>query len=221
MTEFLASTVMVATSAIGAAVVLASVVSKTFQNWLEKRHRVAHLDAPLEQHKDELSISVTDSAGTNVNFYIPGTDAVDTARAVHSGWPYLWDLTKAEAARSLPKRGDRYVGTVVWITESGALIELLPGRIGILHISKVGGGKRVLRVEDFLNLGDEIEVEIADVDSRGKIYLDKVLSDDERSAPGRPEAPDRPASRRRADRGPRSAAGTGRDADETDQRGST
>ena len=56
----------------------------------------------------------------------------------------------------------------------GAFISLLPGRDGLLHISKVGDGKRVERVEDFLNVGDKVEVEIAEIDARGKIDLDKV-----------------------------------------------
>ena len=66
----------------------------------------------------------------------------------------------------------------------GAFISLLPGRDGLLHISKVGDGKRVERVEDFLNVGDKVEVEIADIDARGKIYLDKV----------RPEGAEAPAA---------------------------
>ena len=81
-----------------------------------------------------------------------------------------------------------------------------PGRDGLLHISKVGDGKRVERVEDFLNVGDKVEVEIAEIDARGKIYLDKVRPRGRRGA-RRPAAatgrrPCRPAADR-GDRGPR------------------
>jgi polyribonucleotide nucleotidyltransferase len=75
---------------------------------------------------------------------------------------------------TLPKVGDKFLGTVVKTAPFGAFISLLPGRAGLLHISKVGDGKRIERVEDYLNVGDKIEVEIADIDARGKIYLDKV-----------------------------------------------
>ncbi len=80
----------------------------------------------------------------------------------------------AIANPTLPKMGDRFLGTVVKTAPFGAFVSLLPGRDGLLHISKVGDGKRVEKVEDFLNVGDRVEVEIADIDQRGKIYLDKV-----------------------------------------------
>ena len=84
----------------------------------------------------------------------------------------------------MPKVGDKFLGTVVKTAAFGAFVSLLPGRDGLLHISKVGDGKRVERVEDFLNVGDKVEVEIADIDARGKIYLDKV----------RPEGAEAPAA---------------------------
>jgi polyribonucleotide nucleotidyltransferase len=82
----------------------------------------------------------------------------------------------------------------------GAFISLLPGRDGLLHISKVGNGKRVERVEDFLNVGDKVEVSIADIDQRGKIYLDKVRPEGE-EAPADANGERPPA--RAGDRGPR------------------
>jgi polyribonucleotide nucleotidyltransferase len=99
----------------------------------------------------------------------------------------------------MPKVGDRFLGTVVKTAAFGAFVSLLPGRDGLLHISKVGDGKRVERVEDFLNVGDKVEVEIAEIDGRGKVYLDKVRPE---GAPA-PAEGDRPAGRDRGDRGPR------------------
>ena len=64
----------------------------------------------------------------------------------------------AIANPTMPKVGDRFLGTVVKTAAFGAFISLLPGRDGLLHISKVGDGKRVERVEDFLNVGDKVEV---------------------------------------------------------------
>jgi len=105
----------------------------------------------------------------------------------------------AIANPTLPKVGDKFLGTVVKTAAFGAFISLLPGRDGLLHISKVGDGKRVEKVEDYLNVGDKVEVEIAEIDSRGKIYLDKVLPE----GVERPPAAERPANREREDRGPR------------------
>ena len=64
----------------------------------------------------------------------------------------------AIANPTLPKIGDQFLGTVVKTAAFGAFVSLLPGRDGLLHISKVGNGKRVERVEDFLNVGDKVEV---------------------------------------------------------------
>ena len=90
------------------------------------------------------------------------------------------DRINAIANPTMPKVGDKFLGTVVKTAAFGAFVSLLPGRDGLLHISKVGDGKRVDRVEDFLNVGDKVEVQIADIDGRGKIYLDKVRAEGER-----------------------------------------
>ncbi|NUT31861.1 MAG: polyribonucleotide nucleotidyltransferase [Hamadaea sp.] len=124
----------------------------------------------------------------------------------------------AIANPTLPKVGDKFLGTVVKTAAFGAFISLLPGRDGLLHISKVGDGKRVEKVEDFLNVGDKVEVEIAEIDSRGKIYLDKVYPEGvEKPAPA-----ERPANRDREDRGPRDRdrgdRGPRRDGDDGERR---
>jgi len=67
--------------------------------------------------------------------------------------------------------GATYTGQVVNITKFGAFVNILPGRDGLLHISKIGGGKRIDRVEDVLELGQQIEVVVGDVDPNGKISL--------------------------------------------------
>jgi polyribonucleotide nucleotidyltransferase len=67
--------------------------------------------------------------------------------------------------------GKVYQGRVVNITKFGAFINILPGRDGLVHISRLGGGKRINAVEDVLALGDEIEVRVEEIDDRGKISL--------------------------------------------------
>ncbi len=97
----------------------------------------------------------------------------------------------AEAARqavnaianpTMPEIGERYLGTVVKTTNFGAFVSLLPGKDGLLHISKLrglAGGKRVDAVEDVVSVGQKIQVEIAEIDDRGKLSLIPVVEDSE------------------------------------------
>ncbi len=70
------------------------------------------------------------------------------------------------------KVGESYDGEVVNITKFGAFVNILPGRDGLLHISKMGGGRRVNQVEDVLSLGDSVQVVVREIDDRGKVSLD-------------------------------------------------
>ncbi len=79
--------------------------------------------------------------------------------------------------------GAIYPGRVVNITKFGAFVNILPGRDGLLHISKIGGGRRIDRVEDVLELGQEVEVEVEDIDPNGKISL-RIAGDDSAPASG-------------------------------------
>ena len=68
--------------------------------------------------------------------------------------------------------GAKYEGEVVNITKFGAFVNILPGRDGLLHISKMGGGRRIEQVEDVLSLGAKVEVVVRDIDDRGKVSLE-------------------------------------------------
>jgi polyribonucleotide nucleotidyltransferase len=101
------------------------------------------------------------------------------------------DGPSAEAARTtinqianptMPEVGERYLGTVVKTTTFGAFISLMPGKDGLLHISqirKLAGGKRVENVEDVLAVGSKVQVEIAEIDPRGKLSLIPVVEGEE------------------------------------------
>lgn len=101
------------------------------------------------------------------------------------------DAESAEAARAavnaianpqMPEVGERFVGTVVKTTSFGAFISLTPGKDGLLHISQIRrlvGGKRINQVEDVLNVGDQVQVEIEEIDERGKLSLGAVLSEEQ------------------------------------------
>ncbi|TFH72650.1 polyribonucleotide nucleotidyltransferase [Cellulomonas sp. HD19AZ1] len=114
------------------------------------------------------------------------------------------DGPSAEAARAainaianphMPEVGERFVGTVVKTTTFGAFISLSPGKDGLLHISqirKLVGGKRVENVEDVLKIGQKVQVEIGEIDPRGKLSLHAVL--DEAEAGAQDEAADASAT---------------------------
>jgi len=93
-----------------------------------------------------------------------------------------------------PEIGEKYTGRVVSIQPFGAFIELYPGKDGLLHISRVAKG-RVEKVEDVLSIGDEVEVEIIDMDDKGKVSLDRLNKPDAPAGSG--------GSRPSGDRGPR------------------
>lgn len=69
-----------------------------------------------------------------------------------------------------PQVGDVFRGKVVRIMQFGAFVEFAPGKDGLVHISKLAD-KRVEKVEDVVNIGDELEVRVAEIDSQGRINL--------------------------------------------------
>jgi len=146
--------------------------------------------------------SITEETGADISIeddgtiYIGATTGPAAEAAVN--------MINGIANPTLPNVGDRFLGTVVKTAAFGAFISLVPGRDGLLHISKIGDGKRIDKVEDFLNVGDKIEVEIADVDGRGKIYLDKVYPEGQ-EPPKRPSGGDR--ERPKGERGDRGGRG--------------
>ncbi|SEH61554.1 MULTISPECIES: polyribonucleotide nucleotidyltransferase [Atopobiaceae] len=80
---------------------------------------------------------------------------------------------RIKAIVKVPEVGEEYTGRVVNIQPFGAFVELLPGKDGLLHISRVAQG-RVGKVEDVLNIGDEVKVKVLEVDEKGKISLDRI-----------------------------------------------
>ncbi|MCL2530288.1 MAG: polyribonucleotide nucleotidyltransferase, partial [Coriobacteriia bacterium] len=101
-----------------------------------------------------------------------------------------------EAIIKVPEIGEEYEGAVVAIQPFGAFIELLPGKDGLLHISKVAKG-RVAQVEDVLSIGDVLKVKIIEIDDKGKISLDRLDKPDVPEGSGFSGRPggDRPPSR--------------------------
>ncbi|MEU7784949.1 MULTISPECIES: polyribonucleotide nucleotidyltransferase [unclassified Amycolatopsis] len=138
--------------------------------------------------KGKMINSITEQTGADISIeddgtiYVGASDGPSAEAAI--------DLINAIANPQLPKVGERFLGTVVKTAAFGAFVSLLPGKDGLVHISKLGNGKRIAKVEDVVNVGDKLRVEIADIDNRGKISLIVVKEDDAKPAEGDAPAAD-------------------------------
>ena len=122
--------------------------------------------------KGKMINSIQDDTGAEITIEDDGTIYVGAT-----------DGTSAEAARAainaianphMPEVGERFLGTVVKTTTFGAFVSLLPGKDGLLHITqirKLHGGRRIENIDDVVHIGDKIQVEIREVDDRGKLSL--------------------------------------------------
>ncbi|OBI81338.1 polyribonucleotide nucleotidyltransferase [Mycobacterium asiaticum] len=143
--------------------------------------RVTTIKVPVDKigevigPKGKVINAITEETGAQISIeddgtvFVGATDGPSAQAAI--------DRINAIANPQLPTVGERFLGTVVKTTDFGAFVSLLPGRDGLVHISKLGKGKRIAKVEDVVNVGDKLRVEIADIDKRGKISL--VLVEDD------------------------------------------
>ena len=130
--------------------------------------------------KGKMINQIQDDTGADISIdddgtvYIGATNgpSADAARAA----------IDAIANPLVPKVGERFLGTVVKLATFGAFVSLVPGKDGLLHISelrKISGGKRVENVEDVLEVGQKVQVEITKIDDRGKLSLSPVVEGEE------------------------------------------
>ncbi|MDK8836891.1 MULTISPECIES: polyribonucleotide nucleotidyltransferase [unclassified Corynebacterium] len=112
---------------------------------------------------------ITEETGADVSIEDDGT--VYVSAATGEAADAAIEKVNSIANPQLPKVGERFLGTVVKTVPFGAFVSLTPGRDGLIHISNLGGDERIEKVEDVINVGDKVQVEIADIDNRGKISL--------------------------------------------------
>ncbi|WP_309117753.1 polyribonucleotide nucleotidyltransferase, partial [Saccharothrix sp.] len=148
--------------------------------------------------KGKMINSITEQTGADISIEDDGTIYVGAADGPSA--EAAIGMINAIANPQLPKVGERFLGTVVKTAAFGAFVSLLPGKDGLIHISKLGNGKRIGKVEDVVKVGDKLRVEIADIDQRGKISLvlvneeaDAAASSGEAPAEAAPEASETPA----------------------------
>ncbi|MEN4479505.1 polyribonucleotide nucleotidyltransferase [Mycolicibacterium cosmeticum] len=137
--------------------------------------------------KGKMINSITEETGASISIEDDGTVFVGASNGEAA--QAAIDKINAIANPQLPKVGERFLGTVVKTTDFGAFVSLLPGRDGLVHISKLGRGKRIAKVEDVVKVGDKLRVEIADIDNRGKISLVLVAEEGEAGTEAPADAP--------------------------------
>ena len=130
--------------------------------------------------KGQVINGIQDETGAEITIEDDGTIYVGAADGPSA--QAAVDRINAIANPQMPQVGERYLGTVVKTAPFGAFVSLLPGKDGLVHISKLGGGKRVAKTEDVVNVGDKLQVEIAEIDPRGKISLSLVKDEAEAAA---------------------------------------
>jgi polyribonucleotide nucleotidyltransferase len=137
--------------------------------------RVTAIKVPVDKigevigPKGKMINSITEQTGADISIEDDGTIYVGAADGPSA--EQAIGLINAIANPQLPKVGERFLGTVVKTAAFGAFVSLVPGKDGLVHISKLGNGKRIGKVEDVVKVGDKIRVEVTDIDNRGKISL--------------------------------------------------
>ena len=165
--------------------VMADAISEPREDVRDTAPKIVSLEIPIDKigevigPKGKVINTLQQETGTDIAVDDDGVVGTVTIGARDSG-------AVAEARRRIemildpPKAevGAVYTGKVVNITKFGAFVNILPGRDGLVHISKLGRGRRVEKVEDVLDLGDEVEVRVDDIDPQGKVSLSLAGADD-------------------------------------------
>ena len=133
--------------------------------------------------KGKMINQIQDDTGADISIEDDGTvfiGAVDGPSADAAR-----NAINAIANPQMPEVGERFLGTVVKTTTFGAFVSLTPGKDGLLHISEVRklvGGKRIDAVEDVVAIGQKVQVELKEIDPRGKLSLAAVLTPEQEAA---------------------------------------
>ena len=146
--------------------------------------RIISIKIPVDQigavigPKGKVINQIQEETGAEISIEDDGTIFIGATNGTAA------DAAKAQilgiADPKLPEVGERYNGTVVKLATFGAFVNLLPGKDGLLHVSqirKMHGGKRIENLEDVMKVGDKVNVEIGEIDPKGKLSLIPVLED--------------------------------------------
>jgi len=136
--------------------------------------RIVTIQVPIDKIRDiigpggKMIRKIVDQTGCTI-------DIEDDGRVFIASTDEAAAKTAIEMIERLTKEvevGEYYVGTVKRIMNFGAFVEILPGKEGLIHISKLSN-ERVSRVEDVVNVGDEVVVKVTEIDRMGRINLSR------------------------------------------------
>ncbi|MBQ2932834.1 MAG: polyribonucleotide nucleotidyltransferase [Clostridia bacterium] len=140
--------------------------------------KVIHIEIPVDKIRD-----VIGSGGKVIQKIVADTGAkidIEEDGRVFISAP---NAEMGEAARKIiegivkePEIGEVYDGKVVRIMDFGAFVEFLPGKDGLVHISKLDKA-RVEKVEDVVKIGDDIKVQVIEIDKMGRINLKRIVTE--------------------------------------------
>jgi polyribonucleotide nucleotidyltransferase len=158
--------------------VMAGAIAEPRASVNEHAPKIVSIEIPLDKigevigPKGKVINAIQQETGADINVDDDGTVGTVTigakdGRAVEEARRRLGLILEPPKA----ELGAVYPGKVVNITKFGAFVNILPGRDGLVHISKLGQGRRVERVEDVVELGQSLDVRVDDIDPQGKISL--------------------------------------------------
>jgi polyribonucleotide nucleotidyltransferase len=125
--------------------------------------------------KGKIIREITEETGADVDIDdIDGRGVVKIYAADASKAEMALERIRAIANPVIPQEGERYYGTVVKTTDFGAFVSLTPGSDGLLHISKLGGDRRLAHADDAVSVGDKLWVEVVQVRDGRKFSLSLV-----------------------------------------------
>ncbi len=140
--------------------------------------KVIHITIPVDKIRD-----VIGSGGKVIQKIVADTGAkidIEEDGRVFISAP---NPDAGEAAKKMiegivkePEIGEVYDGKVVRIMDFGAFVEFLPGKDGLVHISKLDKA-RVEKVEDVVSVGDDIKVQVIEIDKQGRINLKRIIAE--------------------------------------------
>jgi polyribonucleotide nucleotidyltransferase len=183
----------------------------------EQAPRVISLSVPVDKIGEVIGPKgkninmITATTGVEIDIDDDGTIRIGSADQESA--EEAQDLIEQIVNPKMPEVGERFAGTVVKTTTFAAFVNISPNRDGLVHISKLGEG-RIERVEDAVNVGDHLEVEVTDIDRQGRISLTPIAWLERQVAQGKSIEEAREAAKGGGggDRRPRNG-GRGRDRD--------
>ena len=158
--------------------VMLKAIAQPRENISQYAPKIINMEIPVDKIRD-----VIGSGGKVIQKIIADTGAKIDIEDDGRVFIAAVNSEMGEAARKIiegivkdPEVGEVYDGKVVRIMDFGAFVEFLPGKDGLVHISKLDK-KRVEKVEDVVSVGDDIKVQIIEIDKMGRINLKRIITD--------------------------------------------